>query len=102
MYAIRSYYGLLEDAQYQAYAGLYGTFMLPNNHPDPQVRLEQALRAIRLVFASTYFQAPKAFSQRVQLRTDEEKMGVVVQEVVGQRYGEHFYPAISGVRNNFV
>ncbi len=88
---------LLEDAQYQAYAGLYGTFMLPNNHPDPQVRLEQALRAIRLVFASTYFQAPKAFSQRVQLRTDEEKMGVVVQEVVGQRYGEHFYPAISGV-----
>ncbi|WBF66671.1 hypothetical protein LN040_13165 [Desulfovibrio subterraneus] len=88
---------LLEDAQYQAYAGLYATFMLPNNHPDPQERLRQTLRAIRLVFASTYYQAPKAFSRRVKLRTDEEKMGVVIQEVVGQQYGEYFYPAISGV-----
>ncbi|UZP66298.1 PEP/pyruvate-binding domain-containing protein [Desulfovibrio mangrovi] len=88
---------LLEDAQYQAYAGLYATFMLPNNHPDPQERLRQALQAIKLVFASTYYQAPKAFSRRVKLRTDEEKMGVVIQEVVGQQYGEYFYPVISGV-----
>lgn len=88
---------LLEDAQFQAYAGLYATFMLPNNHPDPQERLRQVLRAIKLVFASTYYQAPKAFSRRVQLRTDEEKMGVVIQEVVGQRYDDYYYPAISGV-----
>lgn len=88
---------LLEDAQFQAYAGLYATRMLPNNHPDPQERLRQLLDAVRLVYASTCCQAPKAFSRRVKLRPDEEKMGLVIQEVVGRQYGQHFYPALSGV-----
>ncbi|GFM36286.1 PEP/pyruvate-binding domain-containing protein [Desulfovibrio psychrotolerans] len=88
---------LLEDAQFQAYAGLYATRMLPNNHPDPQERLRQLLDAVRLVYASTCCQAPKAFSRRVKLRPDEEKMGLVIQEVVGRQYGQHYYPALSGV-----
>jgi CheY-like chemotaxis protein len=94
--AIRSS-SLLEDAQFRAYAGLYRTFMLPNDHLDPEVRLEQLISAIKLVYASTYFRDPKAFSKRVGHRTEEERMAVIVQQLVGERYGDHFYPTISGV-----
>ncbi len=94
--AVRSS-GLLEDAQFEAYAGLYRTYMLPNNHPDIERRLGQLIYAIKLVYASTFYQAPKAFSRRVGRRTEEEKMAVIIQELVGTRYGDFFYPAISGV-----
>ncbi len=92
---------LLEDAQYQAYAGLYSTYMIPNDHPDIEKRLQQLVAAIKLVWASTYYKAPKSFSQRVNQRTDEEKMAVIIQEVGGQRYGDHFFPAISGVGQSY-
>ncbi len=94
--AVRSS-SLLEDAQFRAYAGLYRTYMLPNDHPDLETRLAQLVNAIRLVYASTYFQSPKAFSRRVGQRTEEEKMAVIIQQLVGERYGDYFYPAISGV-----
>ena len=94
--AIRSS-SLLEDAQFKSYAGLYHTSMLANDHPDPQHRLSQLEDAIRRVYASTYFQAPKAFSRRVGNQIEQEKMAVLIQEVVGSRHGEYFYPAISGV-----
>ncbi|MGD9239016.1 MAG: PEP/pyruvate-binding domain-containing protein [Desulfobacterales bacterium] len=94
--AIRSS-SLLEDAQFRAYAGLYRTYMLPNDHPDLELRLEQLISAIKLVYASTYFRNPKAFSKRVGHRTEEERMAVIVQQLVGERYGDYFYPAISGV-----
>ena len=94
--AIRSS-SLLEDAQFRAYAGLYRTFMLPNDHPDLETRLAQLISAIKLVYASTYFQDPKAFSKRVGHRTEEERMAVIVQQLVGERYGDYFYPTISGV-----
>jgi hypothetical protein len=98
--AVRSS-SLLEDAQYQAYAGLYSTIMVPNNHPDPDVRLAELVLAIKQVWASTFYQAPKAFSRRVSQRTDEEKMGVLVQQVIGEEYGGFFYPAISGVAQSY-
>jgi len=94
--AIRSS-SLLEDAQFRAYAGLYQTYMLPNDDPDLEKRLQQLVNAIKLVYASTYFEGPKSFSKRVGQRTEEEKMAVIVQQLVGERYGDHFYPAISGV-----
>jgi CheY-like chemotaxis protein len=94
--AVRSS-SLLEDAQFRAYAGLYWTYMLPNDHPDLETRLVQLINAIKLVYASTYFQSPKAFSRRVGQRTEEEKMAVIIQQLVGERYGDYFYPAISGV-----
>jgi CheY-like chemotaxis protein len=94
--AVRSS-SLLEDAQFRAYAGLYWTYMLPNDHPDLDTRLAQLINAIKLVYASTYFQNPKAFSRRVGQRTEEEKMAVIIQQLVGERYTDHFYPAISGV-----
>lgn len=98
--AVRSS-SLLEDAQYQAYAGLYSTIMVPNNNPDPDVRLAELVLAIKQVWASTFYQAPKAFSRRVSQRTDEEKMGVLVQQVIGEDYGGFFYPAISGVAQSY-
>jgi len=94
--AVRSS-SLLEDAQFRAYAGLYKTYMLPNDNPDTECRLEQLINAIKMVFASTYFQGPKAFSKRVGSRTEEERMAVIVQKLVGDRYKSYFYPAISGV-----
>ncbi len=94
--AIRSS-SLLEDAQYRAYAGLYRTYMITNDHPDLEKRLEHLVHAIKLVYASTYFQGPKAFSKRVGHRTEEEQMAVIIQKMVGEQYGDSFYPAISGV-----
>lgn len=98
--AVRSS-SLLEDAQFQAYAGLYSTYMLPNDHPDVEVRVDQLVHAVKLVYASTYFKSPKAFSRRVNLRTDEERMGVLIQEVVGEPYGDYFYPAMAGVAQSY-
>jgi CheY-like chemotaxis protein len=98
--AVRSS-SLLEDAQFRAYAGLYRTYMLPNDHPDLQIRLEQLVQAIKLVYASTFFQSPRAFSKRVGHRTEEEKMAVIIQQLVGEHYGEYFYPTISGVAQSY-
>ena len=98
--AIRSS-SLLEDAQFSAYAGLYHTYMIPNDHPELEKRLDQLISAIKLVYASTYFQGPKAFSRRVGQRTEEEKMAVIIQQLVGENYGNAFYPAISGVAQSY-
>ena len=98
--AVRSS-SLLEDAQFQAYAGLYRTYMLPNEHPSLERRLEHLVHAIKLVYASTYFRGPKAFSRRIGRRIEEEKMAVIVQRLVGERYGDYFYPAISGVAQSY-
>ncbi len=94
--AVRSS-SLLEDAQFRAYAGLYKTFMLANDHPDLQCRLDQLIEAVKMVYASTYFQAPRAFSKRVGNRIEEERMAVIIQQMAGSRQGDFFYPAISGV-----
>jgi DNA-binding response OmpR family regulator len=98
--AVRSS-GLLEDAQFHAYAGLYKTYMLPNDHPDFECRLNHLTNAIKLVYASTYYEGPKNFSRRVGDRTEEEKMAVIIQQVVGERYGNHLYPSISGVAQSY-
>lgn len=94
--AVRSS-SILEDAQFKSYAGLYHTCMLANDHPDFDFRAQQLQNAIRRVYASTYFQAPKSFTRRVGNRTELEKMAVIIQAVVGSRYGQFYYPAISGV-----
>jgi hypothetical protein len=94
--AVRSS-SILEDAQFKSYAGLYHTCMLANDHPDFSFRLAQLQNAIRMVYASTYFQAPKAFTKRVGNRIEQEKMAVVLQQAIGTQYRDSFYPALSGV-----
>jgi len=88
---------LLEDAQFQPYAGLYQTYMIPNNHPDPSVRLFHLLTAVKLVYASTYYESPKAFARSTSNQPQAESMAVIIQQLSGKQYGDYFYPAISGV-----
>lgn len=92
---------LLEDAQFRAYAGLYKTYLLANDHMDLNCRVKQLLDAVKMVFASTYFRGPKAFSRRVGHRTESDKMAVIIQQLIGQRYGSYFYPDISGVVQSY-
>lgn len=94
--AVRSS-SLLEDSQLQPFAGIYATYMVPNNHPDPRVRLEELCRAIKAVYASTYSEDARAYIGGTPYSLEEEKMGVVIQEVVGQTYGTRHYPHASGV-----
>ncbi len=88
---------LLEDAQFQPYAGLYETYMVPNNNPDPYRRLQQLIAAIKLVYASTYYEGPKAFARSTSNQPQNEAMAVIIQQLAGQEYGRYFYPSISGV-----
>ena len=98
--AVRSS-SLLEDAQFQPFAGIYKTYMLPNNHRDRSVRLERLIMAIKLVYASTYFQTPKAYARSTLHRMEDEKMAVAIQQLTGMAYGDYFYPAISGVAQSY-
>ncbi len=87
---------LLEDGQFKPYAGLYSTYFLANNHSSFDERLGQLESAIKLVYASTWFESPIAFS-KVTGRGREDAMAVIIQQSVGDQYGSYFYPAVSGV-----
>jgi CheY-like chemotaxis protein len=94
--AVRSS-SLLEDSQYQPFAGVYETFMLSNQHPSLDVRLAQLQEAIKRVYASVFNRHAKAYVQATSFRLEEEKMAVVIQRVVGTIHGQKFYPEFSGV-----
>jgi CheY-like chemotaxis protein len=94
--AVRSS-SLLEDSQYQPFTGVYETFMLSNQHADLLTRLERLMEAIKRVYASTFSQHAKAYVRATPYRLEEEKMAVIVQQVVGTIHGQRFYPDFSGV-----
>lgn len=94
--AVRSS-SLLEDSEFQPLAGLYKTFLLPNSSSSDAVRLEQLSRAVRLIYASTFFQGPRTYMAATSQRLEEEKMAVVVQRLVGRERGGRFYPDFAGV-----
>ncbi|MFH1322051.1 MAG: PEP/pyruvate-binding domain-containing protein [Bacteroidota bacterium] len=98
--AIRSS-GLLEDSLLQAFSGVYSTYFITNNHPDIKVRHEQLVKAIKLVYASVFFPSARAYFDAVNCKLEEEKMAVIIQEVVGNKYGEKYYPHISGVAQSY-
>jgi hypothetical protein len=98
--AVRSS-SLLEDSQYQPFAGLYETYMLPNRSKDIRTRLQQLCDAIKLVFASTFYKAPKAYINSLSRSIEEEKMAVIIQELIGQQYGNLYYPGFSGVAQSY-
>ena len=98
--AVRSS-SLLEDAQFFPFAGLYKTVMLPNNHADLNIRLKRLSKAVKLVYASTYLKDPRSFAQSTLHRTEEEKMAVVIQQLMGHKWGNYFYPAVSGVLQSY-
>ncbi len=93
--AIRSS-SLLEDSHYQPFAGIYNTYMIPYLD-DKYEMLRMLSDAIKGVYASVYFRDSKAYMQATSNVIDQEKMAVILQEVVGNQYGPRFYPSMSGV-----
>lgn len=93
--AIRSS-SLLEDSHYQPFAGIYNTYMIPYLD-DKYEMLRMLSDAIKGVYASVYFHDSKAYMQATSNVIDQEKMAVILQEVVGAAYGDHYYPSMSGV-----
>ena len=98
--AVRSS-SLLEDSPFQPFAGIFETLMLPNNHPDPAVRLEELIRAIKAVYASTFSRHSKTFLEATPYRLEEEAMAVIVQKLVGQDRKGLFFPDLGGVARSF-
>lgn len=98
--AVRSS-SLLEDSLHQPFAGIYTTKMIPNNQPSPDVRFQKLMEAIKLVYASTFFSSARDYIRAAGCRQEDEKMAVVIQEVVGHRFGDRFYPQVSGVARSF-
>ena len=94
--AVRSS-SLLEDSRYQPFTGVYETYMVPNNAPSLEQRLQHLLRAIQRVYASTFSQAAKSYVHATPYRLEEEKMAVILQRLVGRPRGPRFYPDFSGV-----
>lgn len=93
--AIRSS-SLLEDSHYQPFAGIYSTYMIPYLE-DKQQMLRMLAAAIKSVYASVYYRDSKAYMTATSNVIDQEKMAVILQEVVGKQYGDCYYPNMSGV-----
>jgi len=97
--AVRSS-SLLEDSQFQPLAGLYSTLMLPNSSNNINERLDQLCEAIIRIFSSTYSNDPKSLVQKSSYSIEEEKMAILVMEMIGQKFENRYYPTISGVTRN--
>ncbi len=98
--AVRSS-GLFEDSLLQPFSGVYATYLIPNNHPDAKVRFNQLETAVKLVYASIFTESAQAYFNAVNYKIEEEKMAVIIQEVVGQEYNNKYYPSISGVAQSY-
>ena len=98
--AVRSS-GLFEDSLLQPFSGVYATYLLQNNHPDISVRYKQLETAIKLVYASIFTDSAQAYFDAVNYKIEEEKMAVIIQEVVGHNYNNKYYPNVSGVAQSY-
>jgi hypothetical protein len=98
--AVRSS-GWLEDSAHRPFAGVYLTKMIPNNAFDPDARFQKIVEATKFVWASTFFRLAKDYCQATELCMGDEKMGVIIQEMVGKRHHNRFYPELSGVARSF-
>ena len=98
--AVRSS-SLLEDALQSPLAGIYQTKMIPNNQPSAEVRFRKLMEAVKLVWASTYFKDSREFHKGIDIDTSREKMAVILQHISGRRYGDRFYPVVSGVARSY-
>jgi hypothetical protein len=94
--AVRSS-SLLEDSQYQPFAGIYETHMVANQELWAAVRLDKLTAAIKRVYASTFAQRARAYLHTISYRLEEERMAVMLQKLAGAWHGNRFYPHVSGV-----
>ena len=98
--AVRSS-SLLEDSQYHPFAGVYATYMIPNNQYNPLIRLTDLLNTIKRVYASTFYQRAKDYIKLTSYRLEEEKMAVIIQKMIGVTRDKKFYPDFSGVAKSY-
>jgi len=98
--AVRSS-SLLEDSLRTPLAGIYQTKMLPNNQPSDEIRFRKLMEAVKLVWASTFFADSREFHRGMGSDLSEEAMAVVLQDIAGRRYGNRFYPVVSGVARSY-
>jgi CheY-like chemotaxis protein len=98
--AVRSS-SLLEDSQFQPFAGVYQTYMIPNNCEDIKVRLNELLMCIKGVYASTFYRRAKDYMKATSYRLEEEKMAVIIQRLVGAVHDDRFYPDFAGVGKSY-
>lgn len=97
--AVRSS-SFLEDHLDHPFAGVYTTKMIPNNEIEEDARFRRLIEAVKLVYASTYFAAARSYRRSLGIEA-AESMAVIVQEVVGQRAADRFYPCVSGVARSY-
>jgi hypothetical protein len=93
--AIRSS-SLMEDSTMQPFSGIFDTYLIPNNHPDFNIRLKQLTDAVKLVYSSIYSPHSRRYFEAINYKLEDEKMAVVIQDVIGTYHHDHFYPHISG------
>jgi CheY-like chemotaxis protein len=98
--AVRSS-SIYEDSLFQPFAGVFATFMLPNSHPDPEVRISQLVSAIKQVYASTYLQLARSYAETLGISLSESRMAVVIQQVVGRQHNSRYYPHFSGTAASY-
>lgn len=93
---------ILEDSKTQPFAGIYKSYMLSNNHKDSDLRLKLLTKAIKYIYASTFSKEARAYRKLTPYPTDEEKMAIILQKVVGRTYSNNrFYPLCSGVLQSY-
>ncbi len=93
--------GVLEDSLMQPFAGIYDSILMPNESWETDVRFQEVCNAIKYVYASTYFEKARTYIKSTPKKLGDEKMAVIIQEVVGRKHGPYFYPAISGVAKSY-
>jgi len=98
--AVRSS-GLFEDSLLQPFAGIFETFLLPNINEDIEIRLKQLTDAIKLVYASVFSDTARGYISAINYKIEEEKMAIILQEVVGEQFENTYYPHISGVSQSY-
>lgn len=98
--AVRSS-GMFEDSISESFSGIYQTFLIPNNHENLNDRLKNLTDAIKLVYASIYSKHARSYFEAINYRIDDERMAVVLQEIVGIKYEDLFFPHISGVAQSY-
>ncbi|NPA45904.1 MAG: pyruvate, phosphate dikinase, partial [Chlorobi bacterium] len=98
--AIRSS-GMFEDSLDQPFAGIFDTYLIPNNDEDDKVRFKQLTDAVKLVYASVFFSKSLNYSKSLNKKLGAEKMAIVIEELVGHQYGCMYYPHLSGVAQSY-
>lgn len=98
--AVRSS-SILEDSRILPFAGIYKTYVVPNSSTDNDICFKQLSDAVKLVYASVFYEAPIRYAQNADIRIEEERMAVLIQELVGEYYGDLFYPVVSGVAQSY-